>query len=436
VAAGFIESWRVACGELKHRGAGMMERIVVRQPVFGTNQEVFGYKILCFSNRPDSLDSIDHAEASLKEIENTFLLIGFDRIAGRKKAFVDLTKSLFAGETGISLPKDHTIVEVSYSLKSKQALLRSCKALKEAGYVIAADSLVINDEDLAPVADLIDIIKIRPGQMGTALKRMQGRPSAARWKLLAEKVNSQEEFHRALEAGCHYFHGHFFSEPVIISGKDIPQYELTQLRILNEVNRQELDYAALENVIKVDVSLCYKLLKFINSPFFGLRREVSSIKQALNLLGENEIRKWTSLVIMKSLGKNKPVELVVTSLVRAGFSESLASRIGLKDTSGEAFLVGLFSMLDAFLGIPLKEIIREMPLSEDIKGALTGKRNKYRRLLDLVLSYEMGEIRTFLSLAAKLNIKEGTITDLYLNAIDRAEDALQLYGPGKTSAHE
>lgn len=255
-----------------------MERIVVRQPVFCRNQEVFGYKILCSSKRPDSLDSADRAEASLKEIENTFLLIGFERIAGGKNAFVDLTKSLFAGETGISLPKDQTIVEVSYPMEPKQVLVRSCKGLKEAGYAIAVDSLFLNDKDMLTVLDLVDIIKIRPGQMSAALKGIQERPSEAGKRLLAEKVNSREEFHRAMEAGCHYFHGHFFSEPVIISGRDLPQYELTQLRILHEVSRRELDYAALENVIKVDVSLSYKLLKFINSPFFGLRREVSSIK--------------------------------------------------------------------------------------------------------------------------------------------------------------
>jgi c-di-GMP-related signal transduction protein len=412
-----------------------MERIVVRQPVFGRRQDVVGYKILCSSQQPEALHSLDHLEASLKEIENTFLLIGFDRITGNKRAFIDLTRSLFAGETELTLPKDLTIVEISYCMEPADTLLRSCRKLKESGYVIAAGNFIINHEDLGPLVELVDIIKSRPVDMDDGLTRFKESSASDGKRFLAEEVNTRQEFDLALAAGYDYFQGYFFSDPVIISRRDIPQYELTQLRVLYEVNRRDMDYAALEHVIKQDVSLSYKLLKFINSAFFGLRREVSSIKQALALLGEREIKRWTSLVVLNSLGKNKPSELVLASLVRANFCEALAGRVGLKNDASEAFIMGLFSMLDAFLGRPLDELIAEMPLSADIKKALSGQKSKYKRLLDLVLSYERGNLKSFFALAAKLKIKEYAVTDLYLSAIDRAEDALQIYGPDKTDGH-
>lgn len=411
-----------------------MERMVVRQPVFDKDQNVFGYKILCFSERPDTLESLDHTNTSLSEIENAFLVIGFNRITGGKRAFVDLTNSLLAGETQIALPNELTVAEISYRDEAKSMLLQSCRKLKEAGYALAADADILKHEDALPLMDLVDIFKSQVREDDPWPSALRERLSARGKKFLAEGVNSREEFHLALGSGCDYFQGYFFSEPVIITGKDIPGYELTQLRILNEVNQPDVDYAALEKAIKQDVSVSYKLLKFINSAYFGLRREVSSIKQALALLGEREIRRWASLVVMTGLGKNKPAELVVASLIRANFCEYLAARIGLKDKASEIFLMGLFSMLDTFIGRPIEEIVAEMPLAEDIKSALSGKRNKCRRLLDLVVSYERGDVKPFLALASKLNVKEGTITDLYLHSIDRAEDALQLYGPEKTSA--
>lgn len=410
-----------------------MERIVVRQPVFDRNQDVFGYKIICSSHQPQSLDYLAQSSLTLKEVENTFLLIGFDKITRGRKAFVDLTRSLFEGEAETTLPRDLTIVEISYALEPADALLNSCRCLKEAGYTLAADHSLMLHSELAALAPLVDIVKTKMDGKADELKAVRERLLPNGKRFLAERVNTREDFQLASNSGYDYFQGYFFSEPVIISEKEIPQYELSQLRILHEVNRPDMDYRALENVIKQDVSLSYRLLKYINSAFFGFRQKVSSIKQALTLLGEREIKRWASLVIFTNLGKNKPAELVVASLIRANFCESLAASVGLKESGPELFMMGLLSMLDALLGRPLGEIIEDLPLSDDIKKALSGKRNKFKSLFDLVVSYERGDIRDFVALASRLNIKEGTITGLYLEAMERAEDSLQLYGPQKTS---
>jgi len=232
------------------------------------------------------------------------------------------------------------------------------------------------------------------------------------------------------------FQGNFFSKAVIISGKDLPSYKLNHLRILHELNRDDLDFEALETVIKRDVSLSYKLLNCVNSVFFGVRPSVSSIHHALTILGEHEIRKWASLVILGDLGQDKPAELLVTSLVRANFCESLASLLGLRDKAPELFLMGLLSLLDVMVGRPMKEIIQDMPLGKDIQTALVGGGNQYRDILDLVLSYEKGDLEHFLVQALELHLDEGLVTDAYLHAIDFTEEAMQLYGSRATNGRE
>lgn len=409
-----------------------MERIVVRQPVFDRKQDVSGYKILCSSHRSEEAGEQRQPDLSLKEIESTFLIIGFEKITSGKRAFVDLTRSLFEGETEITLPRELTVVEISHRREAPETLLKSAATLKEQGYTLAADFSLMADPNLKALEPLVDIVKTRIDAKGMELPAVNTLPFSNGKQFMVEAVNTRAELKLALAAGYDLFQGYFFSDPVIISEKEIPQYELSQLRILHEVNRPELDYRSLENVIKQDVSLSYRLLRYINSAFFGLRQNVSSIKQALTLLGEREVRRWASLIILTGLGRNKPAELVVSSLIRANFCESLADSLGLKGSGPELFMMGLFSFLDVFLGRPLKEIIDDMPLAGDIKGALSGKKNKYKSVFDLVVSYERGEIKTFLALASKLNVREGVVTGLYLEALERAEESLQLYGPQKT----
>jgi EAL and modified HD-GYP domain-containing signal transduction protein len=180
-------------------------------------------------------------------------------------------------------------------------------------------------------------------------------PSGVRF--LAEKVETLEMLEEAKEIGYTYCQGYFFSKPKIISGKDIPGFKLHYLGVLQEIHRPELDFGRLSEIIKREVSLSFKLLRYINSAFFGLRNKISSLKQALLLLGEREIRKWMTLVTLATLGEDKPEEVVTQSILRAKFCESLAPFAGLFRRSGDLFLMGMFSMIDAILDRPLSEIL-------------------------------------------------------------------------------
>ena len=169
-----------------------------------------------------------------------------------------------------------------------------------------------------------------------------------------------------MEIGFIYFQGYFFSKPVIVSSKEIPGYKFNYLNILHEINKKKVDFNKIEQVIKQDVSISFKLLKFINSAFFSFTSNIQSIKQALVLLGINEFRKWVSLVVLKDMGEDKPDELMVMSIVRAKFCEILANEISLGDRCSELFFMGMFSVVDTFMGRPMEEVLENFPLEDDI----------------------------------------------------------------------
>jgi EAL and modified HD-GYP domain-containing signal transduction protein len=294
-------------------------------------------------------------------------------MTGGKKAFINFTRDLLLEEYATILPKDVVVVEILENVEPDEEIVAACQKLKQAGYTVAMDDFVSYEEKFEPLINLTDIIKIdfieADAEDRKALVEMF-QPRGI--KLLAEKVETKEEFDQAAEMGYTYFQGYFFSKPVIISGKDIPGFKLTYLQMLQEINSPEMDFRKIEDLIKREVSVSYKLLRYINSAFFGLRRKVESIRQALALLGERNIKKWISLIALSSMGEDKPMELAASSLIRAQFCESLAPKMGMRDREHDLFLMGLFSMIDAIIDRPMAEILDELSISEDIKVALSG----------------------------------------------------------------
>ena len=241
-------------------------------------------------------------------------------------------------------------------------------------------------------------------------------------KFLAEKVETLDEFKSDRSMGYSFFQGYFFSKPIIVPGKAIPGYKLNYMRMLQETNKRELDFRALERIIKQDMTPCYTLLKYINSAYFGFRDEVTSLLSAIVLLGEKEIRRWASLVLFTLMGVDKPPEVVLRSLIRAQMCELLAVDLGLKGHESELFLMGMFSMLDVLIGRPLEEILEEMTLAKEVREALLGQQNGYRDLYDLVVSYESGDWDRCFESASRLNLNRKGIPETYLKAVDWAEE--------------
>ena len=398
-----------------------MDIYVARQPIFDRSQKVIGYALLYRSGLTNSYDGADGTEASLAVIRNTFLFLGERIVAPPRKVFIKLTRDLLVKGVAGALPHQYTVIEIPKDVEPDQEVLAICRELKEAGYTLALEGYSAKN----PLLDLADIVKVD----FTKNTREESRAIAIAQKLvyddihlLAQKVETWDEYTAALAMGYSFFQGYFFSKPVIVRGQDIPYYKRNYLRILRELSRKELDFDALEQVIKHDVSLCYTLLNYINSAYFGLRDEVTSILRAIVLLGEAEVRRWASLVLFTLMGADEAPELVVRSLIRGRMCELLAGDVGLKGRESDLFLMGLFSMLHVLIGRPLGEILKGVRLSREVKGALLGKESDYRHLYDLVVSYESGEWEQCSEHASGLKLNPERLPGIFLRAVEWADD--------------
>ncbi|MCX8043341.1 MAG: HDOD domain-containing protein [Desulfobacterota bacterium] len=322
------------------------------------------------------------------------------------------------------VPKNAIAVEILETVEPDAEVIKACRELKAAGYQMVLDDFVFH-ERYRPFVELADIIKVDfmatdAAQRKELLKECKALPV----QFLAEKVETQETFEEAFEAGYSLFQGYFFSKPKIVTGRDIPGSKINYLRVLHEVNRPDAEFERIEEIIKRDVSLSYKLLRFINSAFFQFSVKVESIKHALILLGLKEIKKWVSVVALSSMGFDKPQELLTLSLIRARFCELLAAQVGLEKRAADLFMTGLFSLIDALIDRPMHVVLSDLPIAEDVKQALLGKDNPLRDVFGLVVAYERAEWNRASIYARKLRANEKDLPTLFLDSVNWASIAL------------
>lgn len=391
---------------------------VARQPIFDTSLNVFAYELLFRGNFINTYNAADGDQATHAVIANSFLLIGIETLTNGKRAFINFTANSLKNSIPAMLPKQLVAVEVLEDILPEAEIISACKKLKQDGYLLALDDFAFAPEYM-PLIELADIIKVdfraTPREERRQLvQRLQGYPI----KFLAEKVETHDEFQDALEMGYSYFQGYFFCKPSVVSGKNLPGYKANYLHILQEINRPELEFSQIEEIIRRDVSLSYKLLKFINSSVFGFRQRISSLRQALTLLGQQEVTKWISLIVLKGVGDDKPGELILRSLIRARFAESLAAAKMPKPQAANAFLMGMFSHIDVLLDRPISEILDEIPLDDTIKNALLEKElNSFSLLHQLIQTYEMGDWEAYSGYAQQLGIEERDVLKSYRESL-------------------
>ncbi len=405
-----------------------MEHFIARQPIFDRELRVFAYELLFRSGFDNFYDALDGDQASSDVLTTSFMLVGLEELTSGKKASVNFTRRLLLNEVATLFPSDLLLVEVLENVEPAPEVVEACKNLKRAGYRLILDDFcpLCAGNPLLKIVDIVkvDFAKTQPRER--ELIPLMGDCRQARF--LAEKVETAKEFSQALDWNYSYFQGYFFSQPVIHSTNIIPGSKLAYLRVLNEINRPETDFSELEAIIKCDVSLSYKLLRFMNSAYFGFYERIRSIRQALTLLGLREVKKWVSLAALTSLASDRPEELIVNSLVRARLCEQLALKIGLGDRTSELFLMGMFSMIDAIAGKPMSEILGNLPITEEVKVALMGGENRFRDVFDMLVSYERGEWGGFAEHAADLKVEENDLPVLYRDSVRWVGRVLQQTG--------
>ncbi len=400
---------------------------VARQPIFNVAREVFGYELLFRSGGDkNSYDFPDGTVATTQVLVNSFLLFGMSNLTQNKIAFVNITREIMMREVLDLFPPALVIPELLESIVPDAEVLAACRRLKAQGYTLALDDFVALEgfEELATLADIIkvDFLQTTPEVQAELARRLL--PGGAR--MLAEKVETHEDFARAVADGYTLFQGYFFAKPEIVQRKEIPGYKLHYLQLLCELGRQDSEIRDIEDIVKRDVSLSYRLLRYINSAGFGFRKPVESIGHALLLLGARNVRKWASLVALSAMGQDKPAELLSVGLTRAHFCEAAAGLVGLRSEASNLFLMGLFSVLDAVADKPIAEILEQIPIMPEVREALLGHANRYCRLLDLIRAYERARWDDVQVISTEVGIDGDLVPGLYVNAIAFAAESLSL----------
>lgn len=392
---------------------------LARQPIFDRQEKVIGYELLFRSGFNNFCGVINDEDCTTSQtILNSFVTFGLDMLTGGKPAFINFTRNLIVDETAIIFPRELITIEILENVLPSLDVIDACKKMKKHGYIIALDDFEYTPE-LQPLVDLADIIKIdfRLSDRSER-KRMMAKIGTGRIKFLAEKVETYEEYEDARAMGFTYFQGYFFSKPKVMQGQEIPGYKMNYLQVLKEINNPDVDFELLEHIVKRDMSMTYKLLRFINSAAFGFHVKIQSIRQALTLLGLTEFKKWASLVALSGLGDDKPEELLVSSMLRAKFCEFLASKVDMRDSTPDLFLLGMFSNIDAFIDRPIAEISSELPLSDDLRKALRGEQSRFRNVLDMVIAYEKADWEEWGRLLLLFKISGDDFPEIYLRSVD------------------
>lgn len=398
--------------------AHVPSRFVARQPILTTEKNIFGYELLFRDGTSDFFNGSD-PEAASHSILDSSMLMGFDLLCDGSRAFINCTRDVLMKDYVTLLPSSRTVIEVLEDVPPDELVVAACQRLKESGYLIALDDFTV-DDPRGLLIDLADIIKVdlRLCSMdhGAAMVERYGKHC----RMLAEKVETQEEFTRAHEAGFSYFQGYFFRKPELLTASEIPTSRITYVRMLQAASRLDLDPREIENLIKSEPSLCYRLLRYLNSSLFGFSNEIHSVSHALAMLGARETRRWVRLVATLAAGQNKPSDLVLSALVRGRFCELLGSKIPHGDS--DLFLMGIMSLMDAILEIQMARVVERVPLDRECRAVLLGEPSQLRPVYALMLAQESGQWQIVSELATQLHLSESEVAEDHWRAMQWARN--------------
>ena len=392
-------------------------QFVARQPILTADEKVFGYELLFRDGVEDFFRSPD-ADAASRSALSTSMLVGLDVLCDGRRAFVNCTRDVLLNDYITLLPSGQTVVEVLETVPADDLVVAACRRLKAAGYMIALDDFAVNDprEGLTDLADIIkvDLRETSEGDAAAMVKRY----GPWRCRMVAEKVETREEFVATKKAGFLYFQGYFFRRPEILTAHEIPANRINYLRMLTAVSQPELDVREIENLVKGEASLCYRLLRYLNSAAFGFAAEIHSVRHALSILGEREVRRWIRLVATLGAGEGKSSDLVLAALVRARFCELLSPKFQHGDS--DLFLMGMLSLMDTILEIPMRQVLDNISIDQECKAALLGGVSPLRPFYQLMLARESGEWKAVSELTSQLHLSDSDVADSYWEAMEWA----------------
>jgi EAL and modified HD-GYP domain-containing signal transduction protein len=392
----------------------MSEYFIGRQPIFDNNMDVYAYELLFRNGNDNSANFVNGEEATSQVIGNSLAEVGLENLVGRHYAFINLTSYFVAHPELIIYSPSEVVLELLEDIEVDDELLANVQLLKDRGYTIALDDF-IHRPDLEPLVDLADLIKIDITQLDDQELCDTVAPLKAQGKtLLAEKIETVEEFEKLRPMGFDLYQGYFFARPKIISGRKLPGNKMALIELAAKIHHPDIDMDELNERVSQDVSLSVKTLRYVNSPANGLRAPAETIRQAISLLGISKLKNWVTILSMAAVD-DKPSELIKLALLRARMCELLAQSAKLAQRDA-FFTVGMFSVLDALLDSDMKTVLDSLPLQIGMRDALIDHSGPQGEALVCVRKLETGDAlpNEFFSTGFD------QINDLYLQAMQFA----------------
>ncbi|MGG7178659.1 EAL and HDOD domain-containing protein [Clostridium paraputrificum] len=395
-----------------------MDIFLARQAIYNKKHKVIGYELLFRNSNANCFNTdIDEDKATMKLISNCYT-IGLNQLTNNKKAFINFSQGVLLKDIASLLAKETIVIEILENVNPTKEVKANLTELKQKGYTIALDDVIYNYK-YREYGDLIDLYKV--DFMNTTKEERSSiirdiREINPNGFLLAEKIEDEDNYKEALDNGYSYFQGFYFSKPIMILGKDIPIRNTSCLNIMIELLNDEFDMDKIEAIIKSDVSISYKLMKFLNSAVFSFVQKITSIRQGIMLLGQRELKKWLSVVVISEMQSDNDEEVTSSTIIRGRFCELIGSKVN-EGKQSLAFMVGLFSDLDKFIQRSMKDILLDIPVDEEVKQALLGNENELSYILRLVQDYESMNLEGIEYYSEKLDIDKRLLMDMYLDSI-------------------
>jgi c-di-GMP-related signal transduction protein len=400
---------------------------VARQPILEAGGDVFGYELLYRADADDLEGTPSQDLAAARVLSDAVLNVGLETLTGGRPAFINLSRSLLLGEVARLLPPTAVVFELHDIVRVDEAVVEACRRLHEDGYAIALCDFVpgCDAEALLPYARFVKVdVLTTPLPMQRELAKYL---APSRVRMVAEHVETAEVFDAARAEGYALFQGHYFCLPKMCSAAAVRSRHVAYMQLLAALNRPGLSLSEVEDLIKHDVSLSYRVLRCINSAAFGLRREIKSIREALLLMGLAPIRSWASVWCMAGLNTGGTSELVTVALVRARCCELIGEHLE-SEEAPELFLIGLCSLLDAMLGRPLEDAVADLPLSPGARDAVLGmRRSPSRSVLNAVIAYERGAWDLSADELKAAGLQGNLVAEAYTGALSWARELTQAH---------
>lgn len=404
-------------GEVVHKSPAAGHVFVARQPIFDRHRRVFGYELLLEPASPGDFYATSAERTSARVISDALLAIGLDTLVGTRRAFVSVSRRLLLDGIPDVLPAARVALQLSSDIEADAEVVECCKALKAKGYTLAVDDFVLTPwtADLVPLAGFLKVnVDAIDAETRARLVTGQARNGPA---LIAKGVNSAVLFDALAGGGCTYFQGDFLGHPSVKQGRSVPGNQIVYLRLLRALNNSDLSVQQIEDLVKHDAALCHRILRTVNSWSFALKSTVTSIRDALLILGRDIVRRWASLWALAGLNERAHSELLLTATTRARFCEIAGGLAFGDDGEAAGFLLGMCSMFEALLERPMTEILADLPLDLETKGALLGHDSPKRWLLDCAVAYEHGRFDEAAGLARQMHIDPVRLPGAYADAM-------------------